>query len=67
MRRREHEAAIELELNPQFVHHCRDEMYRLCSGKAPEEMIDCMKTHIPQIKGNECKEVSLRSFLVLSK
>jgi len=33
-------------------------MYRLCSGKAPEEMIDCMKAHIPQIKGNECKEVS---------
>ena len=58
MRRREHEAAIEMELNPQFLLHCKTEVYRLCGDKSPEQVIDCMKINIPRIKGHECTAVS---------
>ncbi|XP_066933880.1 Golgi apparatus protein 1-like isoform X5 [Clytia hemisphaerica] len=56
VRRREHEAALELELNPQFLEHCRDEVFRLCGKTPPEEVIDCMKMNIPKIKGTQCVE-----------
>ena len=68
VRRREHEAALEVELNPQFLHHCKQEVYRLCGKKSPEEVIDCMKMNIPKVKGHECISVSTeKKFLLVFK
>jgi len=54
IRRREAEAAIELDLNPQILQHCSAEMDRVCPKSTHEEMVDCLKSNIPNIKSKAC-------------
>jgi len=56
VRRREREAALELDLNPQFLEKCREEVEYLCPAQSPEDIIDCMKMNIPKIKSKGCVE-----------
>lgn len=63
IRRREAEAAIELDLNPQILQHCSDEMDRVCPKASPEEIVDCLKSNIPKIQSKACV-VELRKLIV---
>ena len=58
VRRREAEAAMDLELNPQVFQHCHDEMNRVCKDVQPDEMIDCLKANMADIKSKACQAVS---------
>ncbi|XP_057291039.1 Golgi apparatus protein 1-like isoform X2 [Hydractinia symbiolongicarpus] len=54
VRRREEEAAMEVNLNPLFLKSCREEVDRLCGGLSHDDVIDCMKLNLPQIRSKEC-------------
>merc|ERR1719354_463119 len=56
IRRREAEAAMDLDLNPQIAQHCQDEMLKVCPDTDPEDMLDCLKENVPKIMSKACKE-----------
>jgi len=56
VRRREAEAAQELNLNPQFLMQCRDEVDKVCSDVDDDKIIECMKMNIAKIKSKGCVE-----------
>lgn len=56
IRRREAEAAMDLDLNPQVAQHCQDEMARVCPDVNPDDMLDCLKDNVPKIMSKACVE-----------